>query len=448
MKIGVFVATMLTLLAAGPAWAQEDEPEPPEPSIAVESEARDDDAIARRIRAIYREIPALEEVRLSVDSGVVTLRGTVLERETAEEAVRLANRVEGVATVENALEIETSVSGRLGPAAERLLARGSGAIQLVPLLAIALLVAALFAFAGFRIARLSWPWDRIAPNAFIADLLRQVVRLVFVAVGAIIALDLLGASALIGTVLGAAGIIGLAVGFAVRDTIENYIASIMLSLRQPFQPNDHVVIEGHEGFVIRLTSRATIIMTLEGNHVRIPNAVVFKATITNFTRNPERRFDFRLGVNADANLAEAVETGLQALRALPFVLRDPGPLGWIDTVGDSSVILWFGGWIDQRNTDFARARSEAIRLVKRALEETGFELPEPIYRLRLQDAAAETLPEALRAKAPRASVAAAEPAEDPEPGDAARVPQIEEKVSEERRARDRPDLLDPGAPQE
>ena len=443
----VLVAILLTPLMAGPAWAQEEPPAPAEPSIAVESETRDDDAIAQRIRAIFREIPTMEGVRLSVDSGVVTLSGTVLERETAEEAVRLANRVEGVATVENALEIETSVSGRLGPAAERLLARGSGAIQLLPLVGIALLVAGLLAFAGFRLARLSWPWDRIAPNAFIADLLRQVVRLVFVAVGAIIALDLLGATALIGTVLGAAGIIGLAIGFAVRDTIENYIASIMLSLRQPFQPNDHVVIEGQEGFVIRLTSRATIIMTLAGNHVRIPNAVVFKATITNFTRNPERRFDFRLGVNADANLAEAVETGLQALSGLPFVLRDPGPLGWIDTVGDSSVILWFGGWIDQRSTDFARARSEAIRLVKRALEEAGFELPEPIYRLRLQESAA-ALPEGLPAKAPRTPTAAAGPAEDPEPGDAARVPQIEEKVSEERRARDRPDLLDPTAPQE
>ncbi|HUF55198.1 MAG TPA: mechanosensitive ion channel domain-containing protein, partial [Thermohalobaculum sp.] len=395
-RVGVFVAIVLTVLAAGPAWAQEDQPEPAEPSIAVESEPTGDDAIARRIRAIYREIPAMEGVRLSVDSGVVTLTGTILERETAEEAVRLANRVEGVATVENALEIETSVSGRLGPAAERLLARGSGAIQLLPLVATALLLAGPLAFAGFRIARLSWPWDRIAPNAFIADLLRQVVRLVFVAVGAVIALDLLGATALIGTVLGAAGIIGLAIGFAVRDTIENYIASIMLSLRQPFQPNDHVVIEGYEGFVIRLTSRATIIMTLEGNHVRIPNAVVFKAAITNYTRNPERRFDFRLGVNADANLADAVETGLRALRDLPFVLRDPEPLGWIDAVGDSSVILWFGGWIDQRSTDFARARSEAIRLVKRALEEAGFELPEPIYRLRLQDPAA-SLPEALPA---------------------------------------------------
>src|SRR3546814_11391197 len=70
----------------------------------------------------------------------------------------------------------------------------------------------------------------------------------------------------------------------------------MLSRRQPFRANDHVVIEGHEGRVVRLTSRATILMTLEGNHLRIPNSTVFKAVILNYTRNPERRFDFELGI--------------------------------------------------------------------------------------------------------------------------------------------------------
>ena len=438
-------AALLIVAAASPAQPQEEPGEPPVASISVENEEATDAAIARRIRAIYREIPAMEDVRVSVDSGVVTLSGTVLERQAAEEAVRLANRVEGVATVENAVETETSVARRLEPAAERLVDRGVGAVRFLPLLAVALLTAALFAFAGFRIARLAWPWERLAPNSFVADLLRQVVRLLFVVIGVVVALDVLGATALIGTLLGAAGILGLAIGFAVRDTIENYIASIMLSLRQPFQPNDLVLIEGHEGRVIRLTSRATIIMTLEGNHVRIPNAVVFKATIVNYTRNPERRFDFRLGVNADANLAEAIETGLRALGDLPFVLRDPGPLGWIDTVGDSSVILWFGGWIDQTTTEFASARSEAIRLVKRALEGAGFELPEPIYRLRVDQ------PPAPREAAP-AKTARPEPAaplaETPQPGDASRLAQIEQKVSQERRTRDRPDLLDPNAPQE
>lgn len=434
---------LMALCLIGPGGVHGQEADvPSERAIAVDADATGDAAIGRRIRGIYSEIEALKDVDVSVRSGVVRLTGSVLDPETAVTAARLAGRVDGVATVESAVVVESSVSGRVRPVAERLAARGVALVRLLPLLAVAAGVLALFVFAGLRIARLSWPWDRVAANAFIADLLRQAVRLAFAGAGLVLALDILGASALIGTVLGAAGLVGLAIGFAVRDTIENYIASIMLSLRQPFQPNELVLIEGHEGLVIRLTSRATIIMTLDGNHVRIPNAVVFKATIVNYTRNPQRRFSFTLGVNADASLSRALGTGLEALRDLPFVLRDPEPLGWIESVGDSSVILWFGGWVDQSVTDFARARSEAIRLVKRALEARGFELPEPIYRLRFDPTAA---PAALPDAAPPEPPA---PDEDPRPGSAARVTQVEEKVAEERSGRGKPDLLDPAAPLE
>ena len=65
--------------------------------------------------------------------------------------------------------------------------------------------------------------------------------------GVVVALDILGATALLSTILGAAGIVGLAIGFAVRDTVENFIASILLSIRQPFRPNDAIEIEGDRG---------------------------------------------------------------------------------------------------------------------------------------------------------------------------------------------------------
>jgi small-conductance mechanosensitive channel len=85
--------------------------------------------------------------------------------------------------------------------------------------------------------------------------------------------------------------------------VENYIASILLSLRQPFSPNDHVVIEGYEGLVLRLTSRATLLMSFDGNHIRIPNAMVYKSVIVNYTRNPRRRISFQVGVGTDVNLS-------------------------------------------------------------------------------------------------------------------------------------------------
>ena len=78
-------------------------------------------------------------------------------------------------------------------------------------------------------------------------------------IGILIALDLLGASSLVGAVLGSAGVIGLVLGFAFKDIAENYIAGILLSLRRPFAPGDHVVVDRvHEGKVVALTSRTTL----------------------------------------------------------------------------------------------------------------------------------------------------------------------------------------------
>ena len=104
---------------------------------------------------------------------------------------------------------------------------------------------------------------------------------VILIIGIVLALSVLDASGLVSSVLGAAGLLGLALSFALRDTVENYIVSILLSLRQPFAPNDDVMIEGRQGRVIRLTSRATELLTLDGNHIRIPNAIVFEGVIVN-----------------------------------------------------------------------------------------------------------------------------------------------------------------------
>jgi small-conductance mechanosensitive channel len=239
----------------------------------------------------------------------------------------------------------------------------------------------------------------------------------------------------LGTFLGAAGILGIALGFAVKDSVENFIASVMLSLRQPFRPNDLVEIDGDLGRVIRLTSRATILLSVDGNHIRIPNSTVFKARIVNFSENAERRFQFDLGVDAEADLARVRDVGLGALGGLGFVLDRPAPAVWVEGVGDSNVVIRFAAWVDQTKTDFALARGEAIRIVKCAVEAAGFGLPEPIYRVRL-DQEQPTAP-------PPAAIAPAE-----RPVDARNSAELEAIVESERRDKGAPDLLNEAAPKE
>ena len=450
-SLAYFLCTAFTilvvLLAHHPARAQEDSDQSTLDSpIVIASDKQSDAAIADRVRSIFEEIGEFNTIRIEVNAGVVTLRGTTLDLETASDALRLAGRVDGVVTVLDEINQEASIKETLAPAMDRLGQRLEDTLVLMPLFGVALLALLLFVVVGFWIARLTSLWTKIAPNAFIADLLRQIVRLGFIVAGVVIALDIIGAAALLGTLLGAAGIVGLAVGFAVRDTIENYVASIMLSLRQPFRPNDHVRIEKHEGHVIRLTSRATILMTLDGNHVRIPNSSVFKGIIVNYTRNPERMFEFRLGVDADSNVKQALALGVETMGKLEYVLFDPSPVAWVEDVGDSNVVLWFGGWIDQRVTDFKKARGEAIRLTKQALETAGFTLPEPIYRLRLDDA--EPPGPALAETSSDSSEIFKGSSESPKVGEALKGSAIAQKVAAEREEDHTQDLLDSSAPSE
>lgn len=381
----------------------------PDGTITVNPDARTDTAIRDRIEDILTGLDGYGDVTVSVDSGIVTLGGTVLDGAALNRLDRLVARVDGVVEIENNVQENTDLGARLTPVAQRFRDRLTQWTAFLPLLGVAVVAAAIIIGIGGFIARLRQPWDRISPNPFIAEILRTAIRLGFWIAAIVVALDILGATALLGTFLGAAGIIGIALGFAVRDTVENFIASIMLSLRQPFRPNDLVEIEGITGRVISLTSRATTLLSLDGNHIRIPNATVFKAVITNYTRNPERRFSFDLGVDAGSDLGAVRDLGLRTLQALGFVLPAPEPAVWVHKVGDSNVVLRFTGWVTQQGAEFNKARGEPIRVVKEALEGAGYGLPEPIYRVRLEE-----VPPDAHAPAPLPAPAPA-PAPPPKP---------------------------------
>lgn len=437
----------LLLIVGGPAFAQTPEPAAEEPSsvIASRTSATEDSDIARRIGAVFGEIEGLEQVQVRVNSGVVTLSGSVATPRQAEQAEAIASRVAGVVTVQNALERDLDVRTNVAPAFAHFREQMRGLVQGLPLLGVAIGVAALVGLFGHWLAGVGRFWAWLTPNAFLAELAAGSARVIFIILGLVIGLEILGATALLGAVLGGAGVLGIAVGFAVRDTVDNYVSSLMLSLRQPFRANDHVVIGGEEGRVIRLTSRATVLMTLDGNHLRIPNATVFKAVILNYTRNPERRFEFDLGVGAEEDGLAAIATGLEALNHLPFVLKSPEASGVIVEVGESNIVLRFYGWVDQRHTDFLKGRGRSINAVKTALEDGGFTLPEPIYRLRYENA--PPAPSQIASQGRQAS----RPPKTPGPAaeaarDTAPAPAVERLVQEERSESRGGDLLDESRP--
>lgn len=325
---------------------------------------------------------------------------------------------------------------RLEIVQERLQERLTELLVLAPLLVIGVLILILFWGLAVLLTRWEGPFRPLARNPFVRELIRSAVRGGIFLVGVLLVLELLELTTLIGAVLGAAGLMGLALGFAFRDVIENYIASVLLSLRQPFLPNDHVVIDGHEGRIVRLTSRATILMTLDGNHLRIPNAAVFKAVIVNYSRNPRRRLVLTVGVGVDEDLDRVQRLGIETLSQVPGVLEEPPPLALIDALGDSNVHLRLAAWVDQEASSFSRVRSEALRRLKEAFDRAGVAMPEPAYVVRLEHPRAAPTHSTSRPSEP-----VGEPGRSPEA-------ELEGELARDRERGDGEDLLHPEAPKE
>ncbi len=442
MRAFLIVFAALLLLLAAPARAQ-DTP------ISVGA-GPSDAQIEARLNAVLDTLPDLAGVDADVSNSVVILTGQVANEVDAEEAVSIANRVEGVVAVRDDITRTLAVSDNISPVLADMLGFGSDFIRALPLIGLALLSLFAITMLGRFIAKRGSLVKRFARNPFLVELAATAVRIVFFVIGLIVALNILGATALIGTVLGGAGIIGIALGFGIRDTVENYVASLLLSIRQPFRAQDHVVIDDKEGIVVRLNTRATILMTLDGNHLRIPNAKVFKADILNYTTNPQRRFGFSVGVDSADDPVDAITTGVEAIAGHDFILTDPPPGGRIVDIGDSSIEIRYTAWIDQRETDFGAARSQCIRDVQDALEAGGFSLPEPIYRVKMDTTVTS---KAVTSASPATS--AAKPAPLPTPVEALQASlntdaelTLVERVTEEREQSSHTDLLDDGAPPE
>jgi len=178
------------------------------------------------------------------------------------------------------------------------------------------------------------------------------------------------------TVLGGTGLAGLIIGIAFRDIAENFLASVLISTRSPFQTGDWIEVAGYNGLVQHVTTRGTMLMTFDGNYVRIPNAIVYKSNIVNYSANPPRRLEFTLGIGYDDPITLAQETLLQVLAEHPAVLQEPEPLVLVEKMGQSSIDLCIYFWYDTRVHNGLKIKSSLIRLAKHALDEDGFTFPD------------------------------------------------------------------------
>jgi small conductance mechanosensitive channel len=360
-------------------------------SRAETTEIRSEEAkLGARAAAILAAVDDFDALDVTVEAGIVVLSGTAPSSDVVDQARATLEQLDGVLMVIDDVTIERGLSVRLGDSWRSVVAQLREVVVALPLYLAALAIVVLFWLLARVLRDVDFLYRPASERALLQLLLRQTVYFVMVTSGVVAALRFVDAGGVIGTILGAAGVLGIALGFAFRNIVENYLAGVLLAVRQPYRARDVVEIDGQLGTILRMTASETTLMDVDGNHVRLPNALIFNGKVLNFTRNPLRRFTVSVGVGTAVDLERAQRVGIETLVGMKGVIDDPDPSAIVAALGDSTVQLEFYGWVDQQASSFVKVASEAHRSVKEALDAAGIDMPPPEYALRLEPALAES----------------------------------------------------------
>ena len=339
--------------------------------VARDAEIRD------RLDSVLKATEWFNDPKVRVEQGVVFLSGETESDILKKWASDLAGNTQDVVAVANRMTVSSPSIWDFRSTWSSMVALWRDFIRSLPFFAFGLLILAISIGASLVVIRIMERFlsERVRANLLRNVLARGVGAIVFLT-GVYIVLRVSGLTQLALTVVGGTGLIGLAVGIAFRDITENFLASIFLSMQRPFDTGDLIEVAEVSGYVQQLNVRTTILMTLEGNLVQVPNAKVYKSNIRNFTTNPSRREDFIITIGYADSINDAQETASKVLREHAAVLQDPEPSVLVDNLGPDSVNLRVYFWINGRDHSWLKVRSSVIRLVKLAFKKQGFMTPD------------------------------------------------------------------------
>ena len=175
--------------------------------------------------------------------------------------------------------------------------------------------------------------------------------------------------------LGAAGLLTVAVGFAAQTSASNLISGLFLMVDRPFVVGNSIQIDSLQGEVIAIDLLSTRLRTLDNQMVRVPNETMVKSNIVNKSFFPLRRFDVAVGVAYDSDIREVQNLLLETAKSHPRCVADPAPVCLLTGFGDSSINLVLQAWT--LTDEMLVVRSELHAMVKATLDAAGVEIPFP-----------------------------------------------------------------------
>ncbi|WP_345719561.1 mechanosensitive ion channel [Qipengyuania qiaonensis] len=254
----------------------------------------------------------------------------------------------------------------------------TGFVEALPNLAIALFIVFLTWIVARFAARISDTIvGRTEIRASLKNLIDTLVKLgiwtlgLFVAAVVVIP-DLTPASLLAGLGIGA-----VAIGFAFQDIFENFLAGVLIMLREKMRIGDVIECEGITGKVEHITLRETHVRKLSGELTVVPNSILFKNPVEIFTDVDQRRHEVVVGVSYDTQLDHAADVILRAVENVDDVLASKGIDIFAQEFNSSSVDFLVRWWAGSTPRAAWESKDKVIRAIKAALDEEGIEIPFP-----------------------------------------------------------------------
>ncbi len=180
-------------------------------------------------------------------------------------------------------------------------------------------------------------------------------------------------TAILGAVLGAAGVAGVAIGFAAQTSLSNLISGLFLVWERPFKAGDVIEADNVTGIVHGITFMSTSLRTFDNRIVRIPNETLVKGRIMNHTRMPVRRVDLNISVSGKVDARRVMQLLAEIAGAHPKCLRDPKPDVVFKGIGASSMDFLLGAWAKQN--DMTQLQNDLLCAIKQRFDAEGIEFP-------------------------------------------------------------------------
>lgn len=180
------------------------------------------------------------------------------------------------------------------------------------------------------------------------------------------------------------GVGSVAIGFAFRDILQNFLAGLLILLRQPFKVGDWIVFDSFEGTVSEISTRSTWLRTFDGHDITIPNGQLFTNPVSVVSKDPLARSQYDVGISYDADIEKAKSIALKILEQNALIDKTKGPDVGVKDLGDSAVVLRMRWW--SKTSDMYGLKQEVLQSVKEAYDKQEIAIPYPHTQLVLPEA--------------------------------------------------------------